>query len=424
MRKQALLDWGRRALIALLLVSAVLLLRRTGYYDGIRSRFGGSIGAMAERNTGAQAALPHPTGVMLPLAVTVRPAESGGRWGAAYDAEQTAAAFQRFSVDLSEALGSAGAPDALTEEDFRACLNRCCVVMHFSEPLYLELLSGWLGIEMNAETARQEVRILCLSASETEAALCCRTAAGELFRCATAVHAEAFRSRAAEFTPNGTIYGWESDRISAGDDTVLLDELPEIAAVKSAVPALRDGDPDAILTALGMNSFVTSSYSEADGTVVYVSDETTMRVSPNGTVFFRRAGSPEAGEPAALTEAVSRAYQTAEQCLGPFLGDGALHFAGVTDNAAQRSQTVLLDYTVNGIPVRLASGHAAEIVLRGETVIQARLQLRQFTLTEGRTELLPCVQAAAIAALRQGRPELVYADAGDATECMWVITDG
>jgi hypothetical protein len=85
---------------------------------------------------------------------------------------------------------------------------------------------------------------------------------------------------------------------------------------------------------------------------------------------------------------------------------------------------VLLDYAVDGIPVRIADGHAAEIVIRGETVVQARLSLRRFTRTAERTELLPCLQAAAIAASAQGRPELIYADAGEATECMWVVTDG
>lgn len=424
MRKQWVRDWGRRLLLLALLVSAVLLLRHTGLYSGFRNQLKRSMSTRTEKTAGTDDVLPHPLEVMQPLAVTVQPGEGAGRWGAAYDAAQTAAAFQRFLVDLSEALGSAGTPAPRTQEELHACMERSCVALHFAAPLRLELLSGWLGLEMTSSAAHEEVQMLCLSASETEVLLCCRTQTGDCFACTTAVHAEGFLNRTAEYVPNGTLYGWESERLENGGESVLLSELPEIAAVKSTAPLPRGGETDAILTALGMNSFVTSSYSESDGTVVYVSDETTMRIGADGSVFFRRTGTPEAGGETSLTAAVARACRTAEQCLGPFLGSGALRFAGATDNPSQRTRTVLFDYAVNGIPVRLASGHAAELVLRGGEVVQARLALRQFTLTEDRTELLPCLQAAAIAARRNGRPELIYADAGDATACMWVIADG
>ena len=220
------------------------------------------------------------------------------------------------------------------------------------------------------------------------------------------------------------LYGWESDRLTDGGYALVLSTLPDAAVVKSAVPRPYGAETDAMLTAFGMNSFITSNYTEADGTEVFVSDETTMRLSTTGEIFFRRAATPEAGGNGELSASVSRAWQTAERCLGPFVGDGALHYAGAEYNTAQRSETVLLDYYVGGIPVRLASGHAAEIVVRGGEVIQARLQMRQFTRTEEVTELLPSLQAAAIAGRTQGTPELVYADAGEATTCMWVIANG
>ena len=125
-----------------------------------------------------------------------------------------------------------------------------------------------------------------------------------------------------------------------------------------------------------------------------------------------------------LSSAVNSAWRTAERTIGFSCGDGGLLFAGVSFDAAQQTYTVLLDYVVDGIPVRLASGHAAEIVLYGDAVVQARLQFRRFTRTEEQTVLLPYLQAAAIAAAQQAEPELIYADAGDDTACMWVIADG
>ena len=424
MRKQVFRDLGRRLLIALLLCSALLLLRSTGYYDGIRERLERSRSVIrTESAAGTDSAPLLPVEAMLPLAVTVRSAAGGGCYGAAYDAEETAAVFRRFSVDVSEALGSAGEPAERTEEEFRESMNGCCVALQFICPVQLELLSGWFGIEMSSAAAAHEAEILCLSASETGAQLCYRTAEGRCYACTTAVSPDSFRSRAAEYAPNGALYAWESDRLTDGGYTLLLPSPPEPAAVKSAAPLPRGEEADAVLTAMGMNSFVTSSYTESDGTVVYVSDENTLRISPAGTVVFRRASAPE-DKQGDLTASVSSAWPAAARCREPFLADGALQFAGAGYSDAQQGCLVLADYAVDGIPVRLASGHAAELVMRGETVIQARLQLRQFTRTEERTQLLPYLQAAAIAERSQGRAEIVYADAGEATACMWVIADG
>ncbi len=426
MRKQWIRDWGRRALIILLFASALLLLRRTGYYNGIQNRLERSRSIRPERTGAAESELPRSADAMMPLALMVCGAEGGGRYGTAYRAEETAAVFRRFSVDLGEALGSAGAPAECAEDGLRACLDRCSVAMEFFCPIPLSLLSGWLGVEMNSAAADHAASLLCLSASESEALLCYRTEDGVCYACTTAVSADGFRSRAAEYTPNGAVYDWENESLGLEAYTLLLEEPPDVAVVRSAVPLPREEETDAMLTAMGMNSFVTSSYTEADGTVVYVSDETTMRVSPNGTLLYRRTGGVNAGAgPSAdITAAVSRAWSAAEQCVGNHAGDGELRFAGAEFDAAQQSYTVRLEYCVDGVPVRLADGPAAELVVSEGKVIQARLQLRQFTRTGARTELLPCLQAAAIAAREHGRPELVYMDAGEATACMWVIKDG
>ena len=154
MRKQWIRDWGRRLLIAALLVSALLLLRRTGYYAGIQSRLERSRSIRTETSASAADRMPRPIEAMIPLTLTVCSTENGGRYGTAYTDEGPSEAFRRFSLDLGEALGSAGTPAPCTEEEFRACLNRCSVVMEFLCPMQLDLLSGWMGVEMSSAAAR------------------------------------------------------------------------------------------------------------------------------------------------------------------------------------------------------------------------------------------------------------------------------
>lgn len=424
MRRQRLYDWLRRGLILLLLASAVLLLRRTGYYDGIRSRLAAPLGIGAEPAAAAESAPPRMGEALLPMSVTVRADADSGRFGAQYDEKSVEAVVRSFAVDLGEALGSAGVPAACTESEMRACLDGCSLALRFDAPMPLELLAGWLGVEMSSAAAGRRAEMLCLSVSDARTRLSCRTAEGDCFLCDTAMSAEGFRSRAGQYAPNGAIYAWESDRVTGGGDLLLLTTPVRAAAARSAVPLPRSAETDAMLAAFGMNRFVASSYSESDGTVVFISEDSTLRIRPTGEVSFRRAALPDASEPGALTDAVSRALAVAEPCIVPMIGDGSLRFAGATVNADQRTVTVWLDYALDGIPVRLTEGHAAEIVLRGGRVLQATLALRQFTQTIERSQLLPWLQAAAIAGSAGGTPELIYADAGASTECMWVIADG
>ena len=419
-RNQKLRDWLRRGAIVLLLISAMLLLRHTGYYTGIREMLSGGAERSESARTDEPAAVSTAVGVR-PVAVTIRGPEGGARYGAAYEAT-TEAVLRRFSVDLGEALGSAGDPAACSEADFRRRLDDCCVCFHFADPMPLELLADWLGTDLSGAAADSAV-LVCLSVTETETVLSYKNPEGECFVCATAARPDGLRARAAEYPPNGAQYAWETDRIGDGD-TLILQSAPNPVVVKSALALPAGAERDALLTAVGMNSFVASSYTEADGTVVYVNDETTLRLNPNGAAVFRRAAGPDTRGNDSMTASADAAWRLIERSIGVTAGDAVLYLSGVRWSESQHTYTVYADYMVDGIPVSLASGHAAEIVMRGEIVLQARLQFRRFTKTEERTDLLPWLQAAAIALKRGSSPALVYADAGEATECMWVIADG
>ena len=418
--RRRVLDWLRHALVALLLISALFLLRRTGYYAGIRSLLSSAPAGGESAGTDEPAAADASVGVKC-VAVTVCGPEGGARYGVAYD-PAAEGLLRRFSVDLGEALGSADDPAECTEDALRARLAESCVCFHFADPIPLGLLAGWLGTDMAGAAAGDSAAFLCLSAARDTTTLCYRTPEGACFTCATAAKPEALRVRTLDYPPNGARYAWETERLGDGD-ALLLSGAPQPAVLKSAVALPAGAERDALLSAVGMNSFVASSYTESDGTVVYVNDETTLRLSPGGTATFRR-GAADAHGRDTMAAAVETAWRLIERSVGQSSGDGTLYFAGIRRNEARQSWTVLADYMADGIPVRLAAGHAAEIEVRYEAVVQAQLQFRRFTRTEERTALLPWLQAAAIAQAQGSEPALIYADAGDATECMWVIADG
>ena len=143
MTKQKVFDWLRRGAIVVLFVTALLLLRHTGYYAGFRDMLLGSVDS-GETGQVIESETAHAAVNIQPLAVTVCGPDGGARYGAAYDGN-TAAVLRRFSVELGEALGSAGDPVEIDEETFRDCLAGCGVSFRFLCPLQLRLLSGWLA---------------------------------------------------------------------------------------------------------------------------------------------------------------------------------------------------------------------------------------------------------------------------------------
>lgn len=421
MNKEKKASLLRQGAIVVLLITAALLLGETGYFDGLRELLPISAsesrpGEAAPQNGQTQ----KPTDAVRPLTAVVC-GSGGGRYGAAYHDETTMAVFRRFSADLGEALGSAGAPVGITETEFCSRLRGSGVFFGFHCAQPLELLSGWLGTEMSGEAAGHRVQLLFLCAAGEQTELCYRTETGEFFACATAAPAAGLSGRTEEYLPDGSCFAFECGKLSAGDAlTVIPAGQATAAVVKSAAVNPGEADIEELMRGVGMNSYVANSYTEADGTTVYVDETATLRVRADGSIAFRRTALPVNMGHVGLTGNVNSAWQIAERCIGKNCGDAVLLFAGLGFDSTPDNCTVYLDYAVNGIPVRLASGHAAEIVVRFGSVVQLRLNCRTYTATEETKTLLPMLQAAAIAAQRDAEPKLIYADRSDATDCIWV----
>lgn len=423
---------ARKLLILVLLVTAVLLLRETGYLPGVGSRLHpGEQTNAAGNSTDTDT---KPAGMAQPLAAVVCGAD-GGRYGAAYDAETVTAVFRRFSPDVVEALGSAEPPVEMTEPEFQDCLRRNGMLLRFYGAQPLGLLSVWLGGEMRGEAAAYRAELLCLCADGDGVALCFRTEEALYYRCATAVSQESLRTRTGEYTSNGASYAFESPLLTGSDGcAVILDGAVHAAVAQCSLPVPSGPEVDALLQAVGMNSYSARSYTEADGTVVYVGDEMTLRIAPSGQALFHRSNGAAAGAARALTgtsgldpdvtAAVTGAWRLAEQTVGRNCGDAVLLLADLQVDAAQNKCTVSLDYAVNGVPVRLPAGHAVEVTFQDQLPVQVQLAFRRYTVTEEQDTLLPGLQAAAVAARENGTAELIYAGGGETMHCVWVKSDG
>ena len=111
-----LAQWVKDAAIVLLLITAVLLIRELGLFSSFRPSAAGTVGQST------LAGQPEEEGV---AAMPVRPlklyvsAPRGARIGLAWDAGGISELFDSFAAALAEALGSAGAPETITEAQWR-----------------------------------------------------------------------------------------------------------------------------------------------------------------------------------------------------------------------------------------------------------------------------------------------------------------
>ncbi len=408
---------GRKIIIALLLVSAALLLARTGYYTGLKDLIRGDAAA-AETESGAGAETPAVLySAVRPRTVAVRQSD-GTLLASAYDAETTARAFQRFSALLGEALGSAGTPLSLRRTEFQEGLSGSCVLFEMGSALPLGVLSGLLGTRMSSAAQSERAERIYLALRDDRVVLAFRTDTGAYYRCDTAAQAEALRSRIADFRAAKAVFAGDSTLYARLEpSTVILSEMPEIASISLET---ADADAEAVLAALGMNPYVAASYPESDGTLVFIEGEKTLRWDAAGVVTFR---SGERNERVAedLAGAVQYACRLAAATVGQTCGDAVLRVTGAAYDEGRDRFTVTLELNVNGLDVRLAAGAAAEVELTGGCLTRAQLTLRRCTAGENTELVLPMLQAAAIAAAEgNAAPVLVYRESGEGAGCGWV----
>ena len=141
-RRRRLVEWGKNAVIVLLLLSALWLVSRPQLYGGqIEEWLSAAFSAGEDGGTAPVVETVDVTQVVRP----VRMAAMGeqGRYGTAYDAPGTAALFSATADLLNEALSSAQSPQRVTQQRWEEALSA-------SPGLYFEF-AGALPLSVMAD---------------------------------------------------------------------------------------------------------------------------------------------------------------------------------------------------------------------------------------------------------------------------------
>ena len=443
MTKKRIIEAGKSLLIILLLASALVLARETNLFNGkltsvpmvrnIAQRFR----SLAERDSSPDGSDREnrpfsPAASPFFMAVTW---EDGARYGVKYDDAQLNQLYGRFSVALGEALGSSGKAEPVTDAEWKEALSGAGVFFDFLYDQPLSVLSGWLGSSINDVSASHTVRHLCLAGAGDDLVLYyIRSKDGRAYRCDTALDFSYISPQLENYAPNGAQFAFE-----LGEKfkllypyTMLLKELPEISSVTVTNPLHSKVTPESLLSIFNMNSFVANSYTETDGSVVYVEgsteSESTLRVDSSGSVSYSQTGMGNlkvsgTGPIPGTVQVIEKAFSLVNGSLGAWCGDAALSLSKIAYNPLEQTYTVCFDYIVNGLPVFLAGGErAAEIKVKNGVISKAALNFREFGPGSELQTHLPEIQAAAavMAKYGEGEPLLVYEETGSEISAVWV----
>ena len=178
-------------------------------------------------------------------------------------------------------------------------------------------------------------------------------------------------------------------------------------------------DTDFLLSTLNFNPNTQNRYSDAAGTEVIRESGRILRIHADGTISYQSNGNEgdlsvkSVEETPTIQEAVTGVSELLSTLLSPGTGNAVLYLQDIQQKGT--STTLVFGYQINGIPVYSAQGrNAAEVTLSGKRISALNLRLRQYTVAEETSLLLPVRQAVAIASKKQGMELTIgYADSGN-----------
>ena len=414
--KRRVIEWGKNALIALLTLSALLLLSVTPLVQdsGLAAWFRPGRSSHDASEVSAQ------PGLVLPARLAVY--RDGERYGLQYDDGQMEELFAAFGPLLGEALSGAGEPVPLTEAAWRDCLCRPGAYFDFSGVVPLSALARWLGggacpLEGSARRAA-----LCAGEGD-QVALCWQDAGdGGFYACATPLSRALHLDPALEtVSPNGAYFAFEDAGLTRllAPFTLITEGKGMGTQYAVTMPLTTATGMETLLNALSFNS---QNHVPGSSGEVYLDGADRLVVQDGSTVTYRAAQGEK--YPVESRDGVSAADQAAdgaralaERALGSLCGDARLYLLSMEEYG--EGWRVRFGYRLGGCAVYLYDeGWAAEFIVQSGYITSFVLRVRSYAADGSGVLLLPIDRAAVLLPdLTEEKRELVirYRDGGGQT---------
>lgn len=304
---------------------------------------------------------------------------------------------------LTQALSSAPGFTAVPAESFLTALKEAAASVYydFLVSLPLSVLADLAQTRWDSDDL--SARYLLLAEEDSGVTLYLWDGGNRCFRCGTTLSSADLSGTVSQYELGNASFAFEDAVEHAGalaPCTLLPSQdphLPQLAVSASL------SDSSQLLSSLGFNPNTQNRYWESDTTeVITESDGRTLRLSPDGSVLYQSGHTPAlsiqtAGDSPTLAEAAGETRSLLEPIFSTLAGDARLYLEQIRQTGSLT--TLRFACHVDGVPIRFTDGGCAALVtLNGNAVSALELRLRQYTVTETDSLLLPLRQALAIAA--------------------------
>ena len=332
-------------------------------------------------------------------------------YGAAYHERTVAQVYEATRELMGSALGTASGFTPLTEDGLRTMLAGETLCYAYNGEIPAAALAAWME---SRSTLDEDISMLLLT---RDGQLALRTKSQGLVLATAAVDRNAWVRASAALGAGTCSYAGVSGGTAfrnLAPETLLFEETGFSAEILACEPPAF-GDPnaaDSLQTLLGGfgYSVYARSYEERDAQV-YVDNDSTMRISADGTVRFTSARREAEGEPLALAAAIEQARLILEQAQYSIgAGTQAELLSAAEDGSG--GQTLLFGLVFEGIPVVTGEPYARFEFQDGQ-LVTAVVRLRRYTASGKRQYVLPAAQAAAASPRKGQRLGIAYVEGED-----------
>ncbi|MBR6522657.1 MAG: hypothetical protein IKT47_08300 [Oscillospiraceae bacterium] len=352
----------------------------------------------------------------------------GTRYAAKYDDGQLSSLYERTANIVGEALGSARLPQSCSENEWRNALARPGIYWDYKVEMPISILIRWLGMSTINENDDYADRFVTVINEQNGVDVYYANSEG-YYKCDTAAAADSIGVVMQEFLPNGAYFAFESEEVKDMVEpyTIIVPELADKYLVESVNIIENKRVKEQAAEMLGISLLGGTSYSEKNGTMVYVGVNGIMRVSADGRLSYSVSDYDyaDAKDASAIDEGkvIEDAYRLVTDLRSAYTGAEDVYFSGIekTENGVT---AVNFGYYIGGAAVVQNRGKAATVVYDNERMISIDIWMRGYTLTDEKATMLPELQAAAIAGglENDGSLSLVYYDDGSETIApAWVV---
>lgn len=347
-----------------------------------------------------------------------------------YESEKTDAAYKSLRALLARVFDFHGDMEPADAKVWQERLSGHGVLLDYFGNVPVGAICTWLGTD--AESNPYSGRYYMLSAEERNVKLYVKNPnANEVYSVSTSVSSEELMSVAAGVSAPDAVLAGNSDvkdfeAISAETVVSSAPSKPAVISAYNTYSAFSASVAEGCLNAFSLSDVSPGTYSEADGTQVYIADMVTMKISPAGFVSYTdpREETDETigisvehkGERALLSEKTETSRGIAAALASKLPGSGGIYLISALENGDEAE--IIFGRHVDGIPVDMnASTYFVRVSLRGDMISDVRANLRGYDATSQSADVLSLrLAAAAVAGTdKRGDVSLRYADTGNAT---------